>query len=64
LETSLGQFKEKSNTLGLLPQLLLRGLRRIKNAAHCRMREQSLGHHRKKVNFFGGIEYPELYLQR
>src|SRR5467141_3360639 len=52
----IGQFKEKSEALVLFHQLLLRGLRRIKMQRIVECESDLLSHHRKKMNFFGGID--------
>ncbi len=52
----IGQFKEKSKTLVLLQQLLLRGLRCVKMQRIVECESDLLSHHREKVNFFGGID--------
>ncbi len=52
----IGQFKEKSNTLVLLQQLLLRGLSCIKEQRIVECEGDLLSHHGKEVNFFGGID--------
>src|SRR5260370_36798175 len=56
----IGQFKEKSETLVLFRQLLLRGLRRIKMQRIVECESDLLSHHRKKVNFFGRIDIRSL----
>src|SRR6267154_2627075 len=52
----IGQFKEKSETLVLSHQLLLRGLRRIKMQRIVECESDLLSHYRKKLNFLGGID--------
>ncbi len=52
----IGQFEEKSNTLVLLQQLLLGGLRRIKVQRIVECESDLLSDHFKKVNLFGGID--------
>src|SRR5882762_5824834 len=54
------QFKEKSKTLVLLQQLLLCSLRCIKMQRIVECESDLLSHHRKKVNFFGGINIRSL----
>src|SRR5713226_5200986 len=58
------QFKEKSETLVLSRQLLLRGLRRIKMQRIVECESDLLSHHRKKPNFFSGIDIRSLISKR
>jgi len=52
----IGQFKQKSETLVLPHQLLLRGLRRIKMQRVVECESDLLSHYRKKLNFLGRID--------
>src|ERR1700730_5117914 len=52
----IGQFKKKSETLVLLQQLLLRGLRCIKMQRIIECQSDLVSHDGKKVNFFGCID--------
>src|SRR6266436_1029635 len=56
----IGQFKEKSETLVLSHQLLLRGLRRIKMQRVVECESDLLSHYRKKLNFLAGIDIRSL----
>src|SRR6266481_8706058 len=56
----IGQFEEKSETLVLSHQLLLRGLRRIKMQRVVECESDLLSHHRKKLNFLAGIDIRSL----
>src|SRR6266850_422729 len=56
----IGQFKQKSETLVLSHQLLLRGFRRIKMQCVVECESDLLSHYRKKLNFLGGIDIGSL----
>src|SRR5260370_1656603 len=54
------QFKEKSETLVLSHQLLLRGLRCVKMHRVVKCQSDLLSHYRKKLNFLCGIDIRSL----
>src|SRR6266576_497269 len=56
----IGQFKQKSETLVLSHQLLLRGLRRIKMQRIVEYESDLLSHYRKQLNFLSSIDIGRL----